>query len=434
MPADKPRTFADILSAGGTILESDFTDNDSAGEEQKPTAHVPIDWSVNTRIRILSSTPISANGLKTNQEASGITSFVRCLDLKTASTGLDISPGARFHQSTLYWQHPSLPWLTLFPRMAKQNNGFSINEPERIALAADWVTSFRSLFQLLRARQCPYFYVCANTFTVLFRAAGIGGRTEMHAMLTPTSRGMRAALKQEDIEFVMPLKKVSARRSDTQQSQPAAASRSFDSGTDHPNSSFSNSNEDVETTDNRLLTDDEDDDDHEKWLASLGVDDSEIRKISSVHSRAQLNAECAEDFSDQSIVLVEGVECQAFFNFLLNMKSLTANVGRMAGVPPTLLAPICFPGATLRNLSVRSSKVRMDAVEYYSVELKGVVLPHILQSLCAVLRETKDVFSATMTSHASTVAFSRAAQQLIEGKSIGRECRDWHFSFIQRRQ
>lgn len=76
--------------------------------------------------------------------------FVRCADLKSSeTTGLDISPAARFHQSTMYWQHPHLPWLTLFPRMSKANIGSTIiGDAERKALAHDWADSFRALFQV----------------------------------------------------------------------------------------------------------------------------------------------------------------------------------------------------------------------------------------------------------------------------------------------
>lgn len=75
---------------------------------------------------------------------------MRCADLKSSeTTGLDISPAARFHQSTMYWQHPHLPWLTLFPRMSKANIGCTIGEAERKALAQDWGDSFRALFQVI---------------------------------------------------------------------------------------------------------------------------------------------------------------------------------------------------------------------------------------------------------------------------------------------
>lgn len=252
---------------------------------------------------------------------------------------------------------------------------------------------------------------------MLFRAAGIGGRVETHAFLTPTSRGFRSALKQEDIEFTMPLK-------------PAAdkdnPNKSLDSGNETQSNSFSafngelneNSKENISGNAEQDTVDgnDSDDEDEEKWLASLGVDASEIKKISTKHARRLLNEEGVDDATEQSIVLVEGVECQALFNFLLNAKSTTTKVGRLAGIPPTLLAPVAFPGATLRKLQIRSSTVRMDNVDYHSMELKGVILPHILQYLSNLLRETKDQFSATMVNFPSTNALSKAAQKLMDSK------------------
>lgn len=228
-------------------------------------------------------------------------------------------------------------------------------------------------------------------------------------MLTPTSRGMRAALKQENIEFTMPLKKGFGE----------SQNRSFDSGTDAQNSSFSNSNDDgtpftVNTEDDNDH-EDEEEEDQEQWLASLGVDDSEIKKLNTINSRNIRNAECEDDFSDQSIVLIDGVECQAFFNFLLNSKSTTTKVGRLAGVPPTLLAPVSFPGATLKNLQLHQSKIRMNNIDYQSMELRGVILPHILPYLCLLLSESKETFSASMTGQSNTISFSKAAQRLIEG-------------------
>uniref|UniRef100_A0A8D8B4X2 Protein downstream neighbor of son homolog n=1 Tax=Culex pipiens TaxID=7175 RepID=A0A8D8B4X2_CULPI len=384
---------------------------------QIPCKHLPIHWSIKSRLRLVCKTAIPGNNLRTNQEASGLTSFVRCINLKDSSAGLDISPGARFYQSTLYWQHPHLPWLTLFPRNSKNNHAAVVlGEPERAVLAKEWAVSFRNLFQLVRARQCPYFYVCANSFTVLFRAAGIGGRVETHALLTPTSRGMRAALKQEDIEFTMPMKK-------TAQVQDAGGgkqdlNRSGESGISVNNGSFSNSSEE-QSTNTQLCDEDagsEDDDDmeEEKWLESLGVEAEEIKKINYNQAKKVQHRECDDDYSDQSTVLIEGVECQAFFNFLLNAKSTTTKVGRLAGVPPTLLAPVSFVGATLRTLTTRSSKIRMEGQDYHSTELQGVILPHVMPYLCGLLTEMKDNFSATMVSVQNTAAFCKVSQKLID--------------------
>lgn len=162
--------------------------------------------------------------------------------------------------------------------------------------------------------------------------------------------------------------------------------------------------------------DDSEDEDQEQWLASLGVEASEIRKMQTTHARRTHNAECAEDLTDQSLVLIEGVECQALFNFLLNAKSTTAKVGRLAGVPPTLIAPVAFPGAVLRNNRIKSSVVREQGNDYYSVEMSGVVLPHTLQYLCDWMKEKQDQFSITMDCTTSTIALSKATQKLIDGE------------------
>lgn len=259
--------------------------------------------------------------------------------------------------------------------------------------------------------------MCANSFTVLFRAAGIGGKVETHALLTPTSRGLRSALKEEDIEFSMPLKKPSS----------DAQNKSLDSGNDTQSNSFSNlseenaadaSTEGINTSGNNdegLDPDDSEEEDAEKWLESMGVDQSEIRKIRTTHARRVHNEECAEDSTDQSILLIEGVECQALFNFLLNAKSTTTKVGRLAGIPPTLIAPVAFPGATLRNNQVRASIVREQNIDFYSMEIKGVILPHTLQYLCNLMKETKDQFSMSVVNFPSTTALSKAAQKIIDG-------------------
>lgn len=411
------------------LIAPEITAADDEANHQTPTAHVPIDWSLKTKIRLLTLSPLTGTGLKTCQEASGITSFVRCmhssasaakgsLATATSNSGLDSSLGARFHQATMHWQHPHLPWLQLFPRNARANADFTVGAAEREALAKDWTNSFRALFQLLRARQCAYFYVCANSYTVLFCAAGIGGRDEHHAYVTPTTRGMRDILKEEEIVFGMPLKALPG-----QKNANSSHNRSLDSGVETTqsapgSSSFSNGSDEEKPVAGDGSDDDEEeeDEDQDEWLASMGVDEAEIRKIGAIGARATRNNECVDDFSDHSLALIEGFECQAFFNYLLSSKNTITRTGRLAGVPPTLLAPVAFPGATLRTMETRASRIRMDGEEYHSLELKGVVLPHVLPYLCGLMRESKDTFSASLTGNAGTNAFSRAAQRLMEGE------------------
>lgn len=44
--------------------------------DEKPTNHVPIDWSLKTKLRLLSKTPIVGSRLKSSEEASGITGYL----------------------------------------------------------------------------------------------------------------------------------------------------------------------------------------------------------------------------------------------------------------------------------------------------------------------------------------------------------------------
>lgn len=372
--------------------------------------NIPVDWKLRTKARFLSLKPFSWNSkLKTCEEASGTTAFVRCIDSNSEDCSLDTSANAQFHQCCLVWQHPVLPWVELYPRnVHTQNNAaaslFS-SQTIRDFMHSAWTESFRSAFQLVRAQQCPYFYVLGNTFTCLFRAAGICGHSEINAMITPTTRGFRQALKDEDIEFTMPLKDSEEKR------------RSFENQTDTGYSSLdvttNDGNTSVETTkskgkneENDNYDDDEEDEDDEEWLQSMGVDENEIKRISNSQSEKEFGKEKQIDKTPESLVYVEGVEAQALFNFLMNCKSNIAVTGPLAGIPPTILAPVAFHGATLRPLKVRQNIVNTGAEQYHSIEIRGPVLPHVVHSVANLLKQSLDTFSLTFASIESTTAFS----------------------------
>lgn len=316
---------------------------------------LPIDWTLKSKMRLLSAKPFPWNNkLKISEESSGVTAFTRCLDNNSA-TMLDTSPNAKFYRCSLVWQQPSLPWLTLFPRnnQKSQNSPTNsmINSCMRDSLRNAWSDSLRSLFQLIRTGHCPYFYVCANNFTVLFRAAGMCGFSDIHVLITPTTRGFRELLKEEDIEYKMPLK----------------TGRESDQG--------------YETLD---LPQDELEEADEHWLKSLGVNQEDIKQINYTQERKVHKAECEVDNSEQSLVLIEGIEVQGFYNFLLNCKSTIALTGPLASVPPTLLAPVAFHGASLHSLKVRETKVNIDNEDYYSLEMTGPILPTMIHNLFAI--------------------------------------------------
>ena len=59
------------------------------------------------------------------------------------------------------------------------------------------------------------------------------------------------------------------------------------------------------------------------------------------------------DYRPESTVLVEGAtSTQALLNYLLDHGTCFASSGPQAGLPPTILAPVAFTGATLQCLKV----------------------------------------------------------------------------------
>ncbi|OXB72530.1 UNVERIFIED_CONTAM: hypothetical protein H355_003888 [Colinus virginianus] len=117
-----------------------------------------------------------------------------------------------FQQSLVYWLHPSLPWLQLFPRIGADRKvagkacPWAQDEALQQALMSDWSVSFTSLYNLLKAKLCPYFYVCTYQFTVLFRAAGLAGSDVITAVISPTTRGLREAMRNEGELQPLPLR------------------------------------------------------------------------------------------------------------------------------------------------------------------------------------------------------------------------------------
>ncbi|CAH0748019.1 unnamed protein product [Diatraea saccharalis] len=428
LPAKVPQKPAqeidtDKLSTFSNLLQK-FTAEHSVEPliVEKKCKHLPIDWALKSRLRLMSPKPFAwTSKLKASEEASGITGFVRCLDT-TSSSSLDTSPRALFHQTCLYWQHPHLPWLDLYPRSSGKvaaTSFMATNEEVKKALHREWTESFRSLFQLLRALHCPYFYVCANTFTVLFRAAGLCGVSEPCALIAPTSRGFRQTLRQEDVEFTMPLRSDGKRKLNVSDDEKPKNS-SFDSCYDTMDEGCKPEAEKSDSAD--------EEEDPDQFLSQLGLETEVIKKINNNQTRMAQTAESSVDSAAESLVFVRGVDAQALFNFLLNCKSVVSPTGPFAGVPPTLLAPTAFHGGTLHSLKVSEKTVVADGKKYFSIDLRGPILPTTVHTLFNVLKKSSSAnFSATFAHHQPTLAFTFAAKSIAEDENA-KENEPNHFS------
>ena len=58
----------------------------------------------------------------------------------------------------------------------------------------------QSLFQAFRTKYISFFYMCTHSFNILFREDSL---SQIVAIITPTTSGLRSALEREGIEFTM---------------------------------------------------------------------------------------------------------------------------------------------------------------------------------------------------------------------------------------
>lgn len=93
-----------------------------------------------------------------------------------------------------------------------------------------------------------------------------------------------------------------------------------------------------------------------QWIWSFSTFNYKLpkwcRALAPLHTLRQRDTYKVIDNRPESTVFVEGAETQALFNYLLNCRSCIAITGLQAGLPPTILAPVAFKGATLSPLKV----------------------------------------------------------------------------------
>lgn len=199
-------TSLKILDTGDVVAER--TKEETPTDEVEGSETFPLDWSLKSKVRFTSSKSFNWCGtLKTLEEGQGLSNFVRCQTKEFHSTDESLESSVNGYPSsfcsfTKVWTHPSLPWLELFPRKfvdgkSGSKRDLQITKEIACSLHSDWVSSFRSVFNLVRVGFCPYFYLVGNQNTMLFQAAEINGDGAVQALITPTTKGFRDALRNE---------------------------------------------------------------------------------------------------------------------------------------------------------------------------------------------------------------------------------------------
>ncbi|CAN0291022.1 unnamed protein product [Lampetra planeri] len=361
---------------------------------------LPPDWSVKTRILFTSSLPFSwVEHFKAIEEAQGLAfhqpnpaaQLPQHIEDPARSSALR----SAFLRSTTHWVWPSFPWLPTFPRMGNDRHMAGKSAPWasdtglQSVLLSEWSRSLSSLYTQLRSGLCPFFYVCAAQFSVLFRAAGLAGSDVVTAAMAPTTRGLREAMKREGIEFCMPLVE-------------EMPERWGDDGEEI-------CKEEQSEEDEQLMGGAE-------WLKEIGINEK-FPKLDPAQIKLQRSEGIARlDHKAESLVLARGPDAFGLFNFLLGSRAVVNGSGVQTGLPPTLLAPLPFRGAALHTLRSRSGVVRTQhgtgLRERYSLELAGPILPHCLHEVSTLLGAAQGGdFCATISTHEPSAAFNSALAQ-----------------------
>ncbi|XP_016093463.1 protein downstream neighbor of son homolog [Sinocyclocheilus grahami] len=400
----------------------------------------PADWSLKTRLLFTSSQSFSwAEHLKAQEEAQGLSSHCRA-EFSSLPAHIQEPRGCvelrcGFHQCLQYWQHPSLPWLSLFPRIGAERkfSGKCVPWAQDTALQqslmSDWSVSLTSLYRI------------EFSLPLLEETRKSSARRETEGEESVSSEhseneeeeeeddedddggfswlkemGVQDKIKKPDaisiklyplqsasavdaclcsgIEFSLPL---------LEETRKSRARRETE-GEESVSSEHSENEEEEEE-------DEDDDDGGFSWLKEMGVQDK-IKKPDAISIKLRKeHREVRLDHRPESVVLVEGSNTFTLLNFLINCKSLVAGAGSQAGLPPTLLAPTAFRGATLHTLKARAvnvkTRVRMGYQDVCSLEVTGPIMPHTLHALTQLLKPAqKGEFSVGLYTHEPTAVLN----------------------------
>ncbi|XP_074604975.1 protein downstream neighbor of Son-like [Brevipalpus obovatus] len=356
---------------------------------------LPIDWTLKTRMRFVSTKSFPFRGIFSSREsASATTAFTRCLSSTISkdsnsssltettsylsSASIDSSVSTLLRQNCFVWTFPSLPGYELYPRINNRCKLAPISDPMSDDLMINYCESLRDLYDLLRSCQCAYFYVCGNTFTALFRAAGVGGLDEIHAIITPTTVGFRTKLEEEGVEFTMPILEKELKQEKQREEEVATRERDF---TD-------------EQKGEENLTSVLDDDDASNFLNSLGIDPSESQKQNPKKQKSLHNL-----VFKSPLVLVKGVHTHGLIPFLSNRLFVLARTESLARVPPTLISPVAFAGANLQYLKPKYNRFVENNGESFNLEIKGPILPTMVKNLCDLFQNVLGDFKLYLSNY-----------------------------------
>lgn len=108
-----------------------------------------------------------------------------------------------------------------------------------------------------------------------------------------------------------------------------------------------------------------------------------------------------------------GSDTQLLINFLSNSRVSISNTGHLTAVPPTLLSPVAFHGATLQPLKLKQTKSTYNNENIHNLDICGPILPSAVKGLCDFFRGTQDGnYRSNLITHEPTSQFALSSSKM----------------------
>lgn len=351
-----------------------------AGAGQSTCYH--NDWTLRTKLNLR----FPNNGCQ-NWSQSSTTTHKRhsgnLMDEDTPSKVNDktISLEAIKNAATVY-QHPYLPWQPLFPRKrtykmagsmpdaSKQEAQLAVSQhPGAMkAMFQAWCESVDDLVNLLIDGKCPFFYLCSDLNTMLFKKAT--SYHDVQVFITPLSMDLGIKLTKHGIEYKCDIDK-DIRDNIENTDTNSCNSRNLNNNNSNSQSDFNTSSSQQNTMSIQCsapaTTNDEDEElgvteddianeSQLDWLNKSGITDLDFRSKSQYSLPETKKA--IPGRTAYTIGLVEGSDnIRKFIRFLqTDKKSIIYNIGEFKSIPPTLISPREFRLSTPQYPEVKVTR------------------------------------------------------------------------------
>ncbi|PON40807.1 Donson [Trema orientale] len=349
----------------------------------------PLDFTLKTSMRVLSSSPVSwihrslLSGAYTGGPSFGYQ--FACSGDKGGSNSSGHNSISQAFSSKIFhsWVYPqsTLPSSLISVLTSSAADGVEVDFLRKRQVA--WEDSFRSLYYMLRGGFCNVFYVCTPHFVVMFTGCDGLGRTKRlcNAYISQSTRSFRALLREHDVCFSMPL---------------------------------------CHSKVEQVTTED---------LAEL----SEIEKQNLGQTRRLSSSSDIDNTPESLLVFSSNKNAHGLYDILLNYRSfLTALAGMDV---PLLYSPVPFQNAafsapeikcmelkraehisTSDKLStVKDESQRVPSVFCSSVEIKDTYIPPwIICSICAIMGSEGKSFEAGFSTEPTSAALNVALEVMNE--------------------